>query len=243
MPLKPSDIEQKTFSTALRGYDLNEVDDFLDEIIATIRDLEEQVAAKGSKTAPAAAAPAVPAVDESAVGRALIAAQNAADKMIAEAEAEAERIKEEAKGEAENWINERDQKKADAEQQIGELRLRVDNVRREIGVLATVVADGLDEMDTSIRAAEASVAATGSSMDEDESVGLSSPDYLGGVEETEDEEPRSDQVADEDISTEPEGVEDDVDETGERGDHELAVDGEISVELDDTAVEETINSD
>ena len=41
--LKPSDVEQKTFSTALRGYDLDEVDDFLDEVVATIRELNKQL--------------------------------------------------------------------------------------------------------------------------------------------------------------------------------------------------------
>ncbi|MCI0543405.1 MAG: DivIVA domain-containing protein [Actinobacteria bacterium] len=149
--MKPSDIEQKTFSTALRGYDLNEVDDFLDDVIATIRDLEEQVAAAkaGKGDAAGTTAPAA-APDESAVGRALIAAQNTADQILAEAREEADRIKEEARGEAETWINERDLKKAEAEQAIAELRLRVDNVRRELAVLATVVADGLDEMDVSI---------------------------------------------------------------------------------------------
>ncbi|TDI37156.1 MAG: DivIVA domain-containing protein, partial [Acidobacteria bacterium] len=34
MAMTPSDVEQKTFSTVLRGYDLDEVDDFLDDVIA-----------------------------------------------------------------------------------------------------------------------------------------------------------------------------------------------------------------
>ena len=32
MPLTPIDVQQKTFATALRGYDLDEVDDFLDAV-------------------------------------------------------------------------------------------------------------------------------------------------------------------------------------------------------------------
>ncbi|HSM44182.1 MAG TPA: DivIVA domain-containing protein, partial [Acidimicrobiia bacterium] len=53
--LSTADVEQKTFSTALRGYDLDEVDDFLDEIVATIRELSEQLeearaAAEGAPT-------------------------------------------------------------------------------------------------------------------------------------------------------------------------------------------------
>jgi cell division initiation protein len=265
MPLKPSDIEQKTFSTALRGYDLNEVDDFLDDVIATIRDLEEQVAAKGGKTAPASG----PAVDESAVGRVLVAAQSAADQILADARAEADRIKEEAKGEAETIINERDAKKAEAEQQIGELRLKVDNVRRELAVLATVVADGLEEMDSSIRSAEVSVAATGMSSrgeyrddigegpdgerlvesigavgeetSSEDMVGVEVETEVGEVEETaETVEAMSDADEVEEIA-----IEDVTDMPGDgpRGVHESSADNDISIELDDTGIEETVHSD
>ena len=45
MAITPADIEKKTFSTALRGYDLDEVDDFLDEMVVAVRGLEEELAA------------------------------------------------------------------------------------------------------------------------------------------------------------------------------------------------------
>ena len=41
MMLTPSDVEQRTFGTALRGYDVGEVDEFLDEVVATLRRLQE----------------------------------------------------------------------------------------------------------------------------------------------------------------------------------------------------------
>ena len=41
--LTAADVEQKTFSTALRGYDLDEVDDFLDEVVATLKELGQQL--------------------------------------------------------------------------------------------------------------------------------------------------------------------------------------------------------
>jgi cell division initiation protein len=163
--LKPSDIESKTFSTALRGYDLNEVDDFLDEVITALRDLEAQVAEAASSAKQVDPTPQVP--DESAVGRVLIAAQNTADQILEEARAEADRIKEEAKVEADAWTSERETKRAEAEQHIAELRLRVDNVRRELAVLATVVADGLDEMDASIDSADRATGLSGTADEED----------------------------------------------------------------------------
>ncbi len=153
MTLSSSDVEQKTFSTALRGYDLDEVDDFLDEIVATIRDLSDQLAA--AKQAPSPAAPldragAGEGLDEGAVGRALIAAQETADQIIAEARRDAERIVKEADTEADLMVSERDQRKANAEAEMKLLTDHVAGVRAQLAVLATAVADRLDEMDESI---------------------------------------------------------------------------------------------
>jgi cell division initiation protein len=152
--LRPSDIEQKTFSTALRGYDLNEVDDFLDEIIATIRDLEEQLASRPAKQP---GGKHDPVHDESAVGRALIAAQAAADRLVEEAREEADRIRAEARTDADNWVSERDASRAEAEQEMAELTNRVATVRRELASLATSVADSLDLMDAAIESASLQV--------------------------------------------------------------------------------------
>lgn len=153
--LTPEDIEQKTFSTALRGYDLNEVDDFLDEIMSTLRDLQEQLdAARAGGGAGAGgggeAAAATIGVDEAAVGRALIAAQEAADRITAEAREEAERIRTEARSDADSWTSERDNMRAEAEREMADLSSRVALVRRELAVLATGVADSLDKMDSVI---------------------------------------------------------------------------------------------
>ncbi|MGB7859974.1 MAG: DivIVA domain-containing protein [Acidimicrobiia bacterium] len=148
MALTPADVEEKTFGTALRGYDLDEVDDFLDEVVGTIRDLQDQLAAaKAAK--PVAAGPTVVA-DESAVGRALIAAQTAADQLIADAEGESQRLIEEAKKEADTWVSEKEAKKAEAEAEMAELSDHVSNVRTQLAMLATAVADRLDEMDQTI---------------------------------------------------------------------------------------------
>ncbi len=166
MTLSPADVEQKTFSTALRGYDLDEVDDFLDEIVATIRDLSDQLAT--AKQAPAPAAPVSAAVgeglDESAVGRALIAAQETADQIVADARREAERIIKEADTEADLLVSERDKRKEDAEAEMSLLTEHVAGVRAQLAVLATAVADRLDEMDEAIGLPD-SMAADESSAD------------------------------------------------------------------------------
>jgi len=177
--LTTADIEQKTFSTALRGYDLDEVDDFLDEIVTTIRALNEQLdEARGAAEAPVITAPVsepqpvvvplpgpeaepepepepvamthAPEIDESAIGRALIAAQNAADRLLEDARSEAGKIVEGAKSEADSWSAEREAKRREAEAEIARLTDRVASVRSELSVLAVEVAEKLDEMDSVI---------------------------------------------------------------------------------------------
>jgi len=189
--LTPADVEQKTFSTALRGYDLDEVDDFLDEVVATLRELTEQLdqarlAGAGVEAVvtpvlapapepepviepkpepepepepapelepepeePITEAPS-PRIDESAIGRALVAAQTAADRLLEDAQSEAGRIVDEAKTEADSWTAEREEKKREAEAEIAALTARVASVRSELSVLADEVAEKLDEMDSVI---------------------------------------------------------------------------------------------
>ncbi len=138
--LTPSDIEAKTFHTSLRGYDLDEVDDFLDEVVATVRELTERLDAVGSTDERHSS-------DEGAVGRALVAAQSTADQIINDAKEEAEQILESATAEAESWAAARDEKKAAAEEEMALLADRVANVRKQLEALTTAVADKIDEMD------------------------------------------------------------------------------------------------
>ena len=128
--LTTADVEQKTFSTALRGYDLDEVDDFLDEVVATIRELTDQIET-AQQARPQAAAPVTapepdtepeaadvpapaptpaepgPRIDESAIGRALLAAQTAADQLLADAQAQATRIVSDAESAADTLQSEK----------------------------------------------------------------------------------------------------------------------------------------
>jgi DivIVA domain-containing protein len=204
-----ADVEQKTFSTALRGYDLDEVDDFLDEIVATIRTLNDQLdEARAAAEAPVVTAPitetesaVVPVpepeldvepepqpepaaeapaagLDESAIGRALIAAQTAADRLLEDARGEAGRIVEVAKSEADSWSEEREAKRREAEAEIARLTDRVASVRSELSVLAGEVAEKLDEMDAVIHEAgeaEAPVPGSGAEISDGEVEGEPEP--------------------------------------------------------------------
>ena len=157
MAITPADIEKKTFSTALRGYDLDEVDDFLDEMVVAVRELEEELARAKERVAQlendpeamaaVAAAPPPPRPDESAVGRALIAAQTAADRLLEDAQSEADKIVGDARSEADTFAQERNKKKAEVDAEMAEMTGLVAGVRNQLAVLATTVADKLDEMD------------------------------------------------------------------------------------------------
>ncbi len=68
MPLSPKDVEQKTFNASFRGYAEDEVDSFLEEIIASIEEYQQMVRERDAKIAeleaglvmaPIAPAPAV----------------------------------------------------------------------------------------------------------------------------------------------------------------------------------------
>jgi cell division initiation protein len=175
MPLKPSDIEHKTFSTALRGYDLGEVDDFLDEVIGTIRDLEERVAALQSNR-PMAAQPSVEPVDEAtSVGRALIVAQETADRIVSEAREEADRvlsearteadqIRGEARAEADTLEAEREAVRQEALKSIAELSDRAARVRSDLAALAGVATERVDEMDMMLEEAQMFFSGEGSDV-------------------------------------------------------------------------------
>ncbi len=236
MALTPADIEKKTFSTALRGYDLDEVDDFLDEVVVALKAMETDLTEARARVAelekdpgapptavpppPQPVAPAAPAVDESAVGRALIAAQQAADRImddartdadrtLKESRSEAEQILESARSEADTFNRERDEKKAEVEAEMAQMTSLVAGVRTKLAVLATTVADKLDEMDAVVTGAEVS--------GDDEAIA-----------EGDGDEPALDAAVDEEIA--PEAVDDT--EVGDNDDQVAEDAGEV---MDDDA--------
>jgi cell division initiation protein len=207
MPITPADIEKKTFSTALRGYDLDEVDDFLDEMVVAVRELEEELARARERVAQlekdpdavaaaaiAPAEPVSPGPDESAVGRALIAAQAAADRMLEEARSEADKIVGGARSEADTFAQERDQKKAEVDAEMAEMTGLVAGVRNKLAVLATTVADKLDEMDAVVAGAH--------------SGGTTEPETDTGTTDSDDDEPDDDSADVETVDVDSQFIDD-----------------------------------
>jgi cell division initiation protein len=125
MPLSPKDVEQKTFNASFRGYAEDEVDGFLEEVIASVEEYQQMVRQRDAQIAELEAGlvmapvappkkdaaaepeptselpepgPEVPRIaDETAVSRALIVAQRTADQLVEDANSEADEIIEAAK--------------------------------------------------------------------------------------------------------------------------------------------------
>jgi len=106
MPLTPLDIHNKEFSRRLRGYDEDEVNEFLDQVIkdyeALIRenkDLQSQVQALTEKLNHFASI-------EDTLSKTIIVAQETADEVKSNAKKEAQLIIREAEKNADRIINE-----------------------------------------------------------------------------------------------------------------------------------------
>ncbi len=121
MPLTPSDVSNKQFKVAFRGYSLDEVDAFLDEVESEIGRLlreNDQLRTSGSTTTapvtlakpevePVAAPverPLAAMEGQEAALRTLLLAQRTADEAVAEARAEAAQIVEAARAEAQGTV-------------------------------------------------------------------------------------------------------------------------------------------
>ena len=114
MPLTPSDVANKQFKVAFRGYSLDEVDAFLDEVESEIArllrensDLRTRTEGSPDKPAAGSAAAASPlpgGEHQEAALRTLLLAQRTADEAVAEARAEAEQIVSTARAEVEGSV-------------------------------------------------------------------------------------------------------------------------------------------
>ncbi len=123
MPLTPQDVQNKQFKVAFRGYSLDEVDAFLDEVESEIgrllRENDELKQSGGTTSTPVALAkpeapveaaappaerPLAAMEGQEAALRTLLLAQRTADEAVAEARAEAAQIVEAARAEAEQTL-------------------------------------------------------------------------------------------------------------------------------------------
>ena len=98
MPLTPDDIQEKFFRTALRGYHLEEVDEFLDEVALSLKEYEDLLADRDRIIAEIKSQPA--AVDQGEAARVLSEARAEGQRIIDEAQESASQLVSAARREA-----------------------------------------------------------------------------------------------------------------------------------------------
>ena len=97
MSLNPIDIEQKTFRVALRGYAEEEVDAFLDEIVASMRSSEQKLQDAQERVKELERRLAETQESEDRIKSILVIAQKTADEVVREARFEAQQVLSEAR--------------------------------------------------------------------------------------------------------------------------------------------------
>lgn len=148
MPLSPIDVQQQTFKVALRGYAEDEVDEFLDEVVISLRDYEQRVRDAQERIAVLEEQLAANRETEDAMRRTFLAAQRTADSIVEEAKAESERILGDARSEVDRVTFEQTEQKAQLLAETALLRDRVHGLRASLTELAGGTLDRLAEIDT-----------------------------------------------------------------------------------------------
>ncbi len=148
MVLTPIDVQQKTFATAMRGYDLDEVDDFLDKVVISLKDYEQRLRDAQERNATLESELSQRSDQESAISRALVAAQRSADALLDEAREEARGILADAESHASELEGRRDEERRALTDEIESIRAQLGQLRSGVATMLASVASGLDDVET-----------------------------------------------------------------------------------------------
>ena len=154
MDLTPNDVEQKAFTQALRGYQMDEVDDFLDEIVTSLRSYDQRLRDAQDKIRALETDALSRGGDETTISRAILVAQRSADALLAEARGEADRIKLSAKAETDSLSAQRDMERNRLQSEIDGMRQRVSGLRETLGTLASAIGGQVGDMEAEMADAE-----------------------------------------------------------------------------------------
>lgn len=162
MDLSAVDVQQKTFRERFRGYDPDDVEDFLDRVVETLRGYEVKLRqqqddmeklrndVEGTKEA------------EEAIKRTYITAQRTSQEMVNEAQEKANRILDKAKVDAEASVKEAEEKSKQAR---ADAAIEEEALQRRIAQLRTAVGDLQGRLATFAEEASVELEAIGASID------------------------------------------------------------------------------
>lgn len=150
MSLKPVDIREVEFVLARRGYDEQQVDDFLDLVVEALEERDAALAAASAAPKTAGQAPSSSVVDLFAM------AQRTAEEHVAAAEAAAEQLVAQARHEAAQTVasaqretaRQRAAAQVEQSEQIGELSREQDRLERRVAELQQLLGSTRAELET-----------------------------------------------------------------------------------------------
>jgi cell division initiation protein len=157
MTLSVEDVENKQFTPAMRGYHVDQVDDFLDDVVATLRAHEQRLRDAQDRIRTLESDLSSRGSDETTISRAFLAAQRSADALIAEAEESARRIRREAEAEATALTGERDEQRRKLLEEIEVMKGAVTNLKSRLGDLVGTIGPEVASMEAVLAEAETEV--------------------------------------------------------------------------------------
>lgn len=153
MPLSPIDVTQQTFRVSLRGYDESEVDDFLEEVVSSMKEYDQRLRDADERVSVLEDQLQANRETEDAMRRAFVAAQRTADEIVAEARVEGERIVAEANAEAVEVSAEKMRERDDLQAELATLRSTVAEVKSRLEALARGMLPDLEALGSQFDAA------------------------------------------------------------------------------------------
>ncbi len=162
MDLSAIDVQQKTFRERFRGFDPDEVEDFLERIVETLRGYElklrhQQDELEGLKQDLAGTKEA-----EEAIKRTYITAQRTSQEMVAEAQEKVNRILDKAKGEAEGMVS---AAREDVKRTRDDAAAEHESLKRRVNQLRSAVSDLQGRLKKFAEGASAELEGLGASID------------------------------------------------------------------------------
>jgi cell division initiation protein len=165
--LTPIDVQQKTFVTTFRGYDLDEVDDFLDEVVTSLKDYEQRLHDAQQRIAILETQALGRGDSEAAISRALVSAQRSADLIVSDAKGEAERILDAARLDSHTLESERSAEESRMRSEIEQMRSVVAELKDRLALLAAPMLEDVATMENATVAAESQLIVPGAEPDEE----------------------------------------------------------------------------
>jgi DivIVA domain-containing protein len=141
-------LREVEFRDRLRGYDTDEVDEFLENVAVGVDDLLDQLVAAQQRAERAEQQMlAIPPMDDDSLRRTLVLAQRTADLAISEAREEAQRVLDQARAQADATLAEarqvansmRSDAERELERRVAALGEEHDRLTRQIQVLVSLV--------------------------------------------------------------------------------------------------------